>query len=74
MITIDAAIEHLQRIKEELRTRPVPAFPKGKEGNVVVVLSLTGSGIETQAIDEIVLVKDTEGALVEVRVRLPFDI
>jgi hypothetical protein len=60
-VTIDEAIYKLRELKKLSPLR----------GKTVLVLSLTGSGIEQVHIDNVVLMRDSEGAVVEVRARLP---
>lgn len=60
-ITIDKAIEKLEAVKRESKLG----------GGTCLVLSLSGSGIETVPVDDIVHVPDQDGAVIEVRARLP---
>jgi hypothetical protein len=59
-ITIDDAISALQAHREAVGS-----------GDYVLVLSLTGSGLETVMVDDLALVRDDDGAVVEVRVKHP---
>ncbi len=60
-MTIDEAIQELRWAKEQ--------SPLG--GNTVLVLSLTGSELPDVNVDSLALVKDGDGAVVEVQVLHP---
>ena len=61
MITIDEAISKLAEARGQARLG----------GGTVLVLSLSGSGLETVAINDLVVGNDDDGAVVEVRVSHP---
>ncbi len=61
MITIDDAIRTLQSIRERSRLG----------GGTVLVLSLSGSGLEVTPVNSLFLEQPDDGAVVEVRVSHP---
>lgn len=60
-VTVDDAIQLLQEAKRTARLG----------GDTCLVLSLSGSGIENAAVNELAVVNDDDGSVVEVRVQHP---